>query len=154
MFARLCLLFQLTTVYPLILYIIRVQFFGYISSKPYPGLSKVFMLNIVIVTITTLINLYYPNVGDIQRYTGAICGFSIIFFLPTGIYINKIYPEFFNFNGIGAKVNTLLIQPNQQHNIRKSLQIIPKKGWKKYIDIALHIALVLFGSYIIAYQFV
>jgi hypothetical protein len=95
--ARICLLLQLMTVFPLILYVVRIQFFGYLFNKQYPGRTQVVLLNGTILLCTTLITLYYPKVGDIQRYTGAICGFILIFLMPTSLYISSNYHSLVSF---------------------------------------------------------
>jgi len=65
--ARLFLLFQLTTVFPLIVYITRVQFLLYFFKKVYPSFLHVFVLNLVIVACCVLCAVLYPHVGNIIR---------------------------------------------------------------------------------------
>jgi solute carrier family 38 (sodium-coupled neutral amino acid transporter), member 9 len=69
--ARLALLFQLATVYPLLLLIIRIQFFGLLWNSAYPGWLHVLILNIVITGAATLFACFYPNFGSILRYAQA-----------------------------------------------------------------------------------
>ncbi|OQR80662.1 hypothetical protein THRCLA_11956, partial [Thraustotheca clavata] len=85
--ARASLLFQLATVYPLVLLIVRTQFFGLVYNTPWPNAIAVVLLNATVMTVTTLFAVYYPKVGDVLRFTGAIGGFILIFCVPIGIHL-------------------------------------------------------------------
>jgi len=85
--ARISLLLQLCTVYPLVLLIIRTQVFGLLFRTTWPNIWYILLLNAVVMSITTCFAIYYPNVGDILRFTGAIGGFVLIFLVPIGIHL-------------------------------------------------------------------
>ncbi|XP_051973843.1 sodium-coupled neutral amino acid transporter 9-like [Xyrauchen texanus] len=85
--ARTCLLFQMTTVYPLLGYLVRVQLMGQIFGDHYPGFLHVFVLNIVVVGAGVLMARFYPNIGSIIRYSGAMCGLALVFVLPSLIHM-------------------------------------------------------------------
>ncbi|PSN44983.1 hypothetical protein C0J52_05476 [Blattella germanica] len=85
--ARVFLLFQLITVYPLIAFMLRSQFFMAITKDVYPGLPYVLMFNAVIVTVCILFAIYLPSIGTIIRYTGALCGLLYIFTLPILLHL-------------------------------------------------------------------
>ena len=87
--ARCSLLLQLSTVYPLILLIIRTQFFGLVFQNAYPSRKAIVLLNSIIMTLTTLFAVYYPNIGDILRFTGAFGGLIMIFILPIAIHMKR-----------------------------------------------------------------
>ena len=91
--ARLSLFFQLSTVFPLVLMIIRIQVFGFLYNEQYPGIWHVLGLNVVIMGAVTLTSIFYPNVGDILRYTGAVFGTLYVFILPVTIHLRKMYLE-------------------------------------------------------------
>ncbi|MGH0153162.1 UNVERIFIED_CONTAM: hypothetical protein FKN15_056159 [Acipenser sinensis] len=59
--ARACLLFQMSTVYPLLGYLVRVQLMGQIFGKPYP------------------------------RYSGATCGLAYVFVFPSVIHMISLH---------------------------------------------------------------
>ncbi|KAI2660134.1 Sodium-coupled neutral amino acid transporter 9 [Labeo rohita] len=65
--ARTCLLFQMTTVYPLLGYLVRVQLMGQIFGNHYPGFLQVFILNIFLVGAGVVMARFYPNIGSIIR---------------------------------------------------------------------------------------
>lgn len=85
--SRVFLLFQMTTVYPLLGYLIRVQLLGHLFGKVYPSFVHVFVLNIVIVCSGVLVAKFYPNIGSIIRYSGATCGLAFVFVYPSLIHM-------------------------------------------------------------------
>ncbi|XP_077099496.1 neutral amino acid transporter 9 [Siphateles boraxobius] len=85
--ARTFLLFQMTTVYPLLGYLVRVQLMGQIFGDHYPGFLHVFLLNVLVVGAGVVTARFYPNIGSIIRYSGAICGLALVFVLPSLIHM-------------------------------------------------------------------
>lgn len=85
--ARTFLLFQMTTVYPLLGYLVRVQLMGQLFGDHYPGFLHVFVLNVVVVGAGVVTARFYPNIGSIIRYSGAICGLALVFVLPSLIHM-------------------------------------------------------------------
>ncbi|MFT7815718.1 sodium-coupled neutral amino acid transporter 9 [Arapaima gigas] len=88
--ARTCLLFQMTTVYPLLGYLVRVQIMGHIFGKHYPGFFHVLLLNILIVAAGVLMARFFPNIGSIIRYSGATCGLALVFLLPSVVHLESL----------------------------------------------------------------
>ena len=76
--ANLSLLLQLCTVYPMLLLIV---------GKPYPGAWSVLGLNVCIMGLTLSFALFYPNVGDVLRYSGAFCGLMLMWLIPVLIHL-------------------------------------------------------------------
>ncbi|XP_015922770.1 sodium-coupled neutral amino acid transporter 9 homolog [Parasteatoda tepidariorum] len=87
---RVFLLFQILTLFPLIVYILRVQLMHFAFGNIYPGWKPVMALNIVILTVCILFNIYLPKVGTIIRYCGAISGLAYIFTLPCVTYLKAL----------------------------------------------------------------
>ncbi|XP_053722976.1 sodium-coupled neutral amino acid transporter 9 [Synchiropus splendidus] len=85
--ARTCLLFQMITVYPLLGYLVRVQMLGQIFGNPYPSFVHVLVFNALIVGAGVLMAKFYPNIGSIIRYSGAICGLALVFIFPSLIHM-------------------------------------------------------------------
>uniref|UniRef100_A0A4W5QG29 Neutral amino acid transporter 9 n=1 Tax=Hucho hucho TaxID=62062 RepID=A0A4W5QG29_9TELE len=85
--ARTCLLFQMTTVYPLLGYLVRVQMMSQVFGKHYPSFFHVFTLNIVIVGTGVCMAKYYTNIGSIIRYSGATCGLALVFVFPSLVHM-------------------------------------------------------------------
>uniref|UniRef100_A0A1B6KXM9 Amino acid transporter transmembrane domain-containing protein n=1 Tax=Graphocephala atropunctata TaxID=36148 RepID=A0A1B6KXM9_9HEMI len=80
--ARMFLFFQLTTVYPLINYMLRYQVMTAFFSSPYPSLLHVLVFNAVVVVSCVLFAVFMPRIGTVIRFTGAISGCFHVFTLP------------------------------------------------------------------------
>ncbi|KAI4878837.1 hypothetical protein NFI96_033552 [Prochilodus magdalenae] len=88
--ARTFLLFQMTTVYPLLGYLVRVQLMGQFFGDHYPSFIHVFVLNVIVVAAGVLMARFYPNIGSIIRYSGAMCGLALVFVLPSVIHMTAL----------------------------------------------------------------
>ncbi|XP_045141175.1 sodium-coupled neutral amino acid transporter 9 [Echinops telfairi] len=91
--ARIFLLFQMMTVYPLLGYLARVQLLGQIFGDIYPSIFHVLVLNLIIVGAGVVMACVYPNIGGIIRYSGAACGLAFVFIYPSLIYIISLHRE-------------------------------------------------------------
>ncbi|CAO2592593.1 Sodium-coupled neutral amino acid transporter 9 [Lemmus lemmus] len=91
--ARIFLLFQMMTVYPLLGYLVRVQLLGHIFGDIYPSIFHVLILNLIIVGAGVTMACFYPNIGGIIRYSGAACGLAFVFIYPSLIYIISLHQE-------------------------------------------------------------
>nr|XP_006813416.1 PREDICTED: putative sodium-coupled neutral amino acid transporter 9-like [Saccoglossus kowalevskii] len=81
---RLLLLFQLVTIYPLILYILRVQLLCPIFGTSWPG---------AVVSVCVLCAIFLPEIGTIIRFSGAFSGLAYIFTLPCLVYLAYLWKE-------------------------------------------------------------
>ncbi|KAF8771035.1 Sodium-coupled neutral amino acid transporter like protein [Argiope bruennichi] len=91
--ARIFLLFQVISLYPLIVYILRVQIMHFFYGTTYPSWKPVFILNISVITVCILFNIFYPKVGTIIRYCGAVSGLAFIFTLPCITYMKALHEK-------------------------------------------------------------
>ncbi|WAR24231.1 S38A9-like protein, partial [Mya arenaria] len=73
--ARIGLFFQMICVFPLLVYIFRLQ------------LKQVFSLNAVLLVICILFAVFMPTIGKIIGFVGALCGFSYAMALPCLVYM-------------------------------------------------------------------
>ncbi|KAM9138920.1 neutral amino acid transporter 9 isoform 1-T2 [Pangshura tecta] len=89
--ARLFLLFQMITVYPLLGYLARVQLLGHVFGNVYPSIFHVLVLNVAIVGLGVTMAIFYPNIGGIIRYSGATCGLAFVFVYPSLIYMISLH---------------------------------------------------------------
>lgn len=85
--ARASILLQLILVLPLLIYVIRVQFYSYFFRDHSPGFVRILLLTLVVITTTTLFAIFYPNVGTILRFAGAFAGLVYLYLLPIGIHV-------------------------------------------------------------------
>ncbi|MFH4976823.1 hypothetical protein AB6A40_003532 [Gnathostoma spinigerum] len=91
--ARMFLLLQMLSVFPLLIYFIRIQLFHVLFEEVYPGLMHVLILNLLILTLAILIAMFYPHVGGILRYIGSFVGVFYLFALPCAVYMMKLKAE-------------------------------------------------------------
>ncbi|CAI9562730.1 unnamed protein product [Staurois parvus] len=89
--ARIFLLFQMMTVYPLLGYLVRVQLLGHIFGDTYPSILHVLGLNIAVVAVGVVMAKFYPNIGGIIRFSGAACGLAFVFVYPCLIHMIALY---------------------------------------------------------------
>ncbi|XP_057300246.1 neutral amino acid transporter 9-like [Hydractinia symbiolongicarpus] len=81
------LLFQMTTVFPLLMYIVRVQVLGAIFNSTTYSYTKIIIHNIPFISLGVMMAVLYPNVGHIIRYVGSISGMIYIFTLPSLVFV-------------------------------------------------------------------
>lgn len=65
--ARLFLLFQMITVLPLLMFLVRSQLFYAIFGQTWPGAIRVIILNVLLIAVAVGFATFYPNVGSILR---------------------------------------------------------------------------------------
>ncbi|KAF5406147.1 Sodium-coupled neutral amino acid transporter 9 [Paragonimus heterotremus] len=87
---RLGLLLQMSTVYPMIVYLTRAQIMQAIFKSIYPSWRHVLVLHILILGFGLLFAIVFPSIGTVIRFVGAICGFIYVFTIPPVItLLNK-----------------------------------------------------------------
>eukprot|EP00727_Mastigamoeba_balamuthi_P002450 m51a1_g12201 hypothetical protein (468) ;mRNA; f:56006-57941 len=87
---RIVLTLQLSTIMPLVFGIFRTQCCAVVIGTEkatnlaiwWRALFAVFFL-----TLMTLIAIFYPNIGDVMRFVGSICGFLLEFLMPIGVHL-------------------------------------------------------------------
>jgi sodium-coupled neutral amino acid transporter 9 len=81
--AEIFVFLQLITVFPLLLFIVRATTFSTIyNGNVYPSLIHVIVLNLMALTAGVMVAIYYPNIGSVLQYTGAVCGGFYVYALP------------------------------------------------------------------------
>lgn len=87
------LLLQLLTVFPILLMIIRSQFFTLTTGESWPSTPKVLAFNVLLVGITYVVAALDINVANVIRFVGAIAGIVLIFILPVYIDVRACLEE-------------------------------------------------------------
>jgi len=87
--ARVFLLFQMLTVLPLLLYLIRCQCSYAIMGVVYPGVIYVCLLNAAVIAVAIFFAVFFPHVGNILRYVGSLSGLVYVFALPCAVYLKR-----------------------------------------------------------------
>eukprot|EP00357_Protocruzia_adherens_P036795 CAMPEP_0115025792 /NCGR_PEP_ID=MMETSP0216-20121206/34273_1 /TAXON_ID=223996 /ORGANISM="Protocruzia adherens, Strain Boccale" /LENGTH=354 /DNA_ID=CAMNT_0002400567 /DNA_START=226 /DNA_END=1290 /DNA_ORIENTATION=+ len=92
---RLAILFQLCTVYPLLIYFVRTQFCSFFFGNEFPSVTKVGILNSVVIGMNALVTILIPKqLGTIIGFTAAITGMVVMFLFPCLCQILKDYGLF------------------------------------------------------------
>ncbi|XP_045774681.1 sodium-coupled neutral amino acid transporter 9 homolog [Maniola jurtina] len=87
--ARALLLFQVITVYPLVVFMIRCEAAQLCAKAAARGPGVV--INLAVVALSILVACLCPNIGTIIRYTGAISGLVHVFALPSFLQMRSLH---------------------------------------------------------------
>lgn len=85
--ARIGLFFQMTCVFPLLVYIFRVQLLHSIFNSVWPSLLHVVILNLCLIAVCVTFAIFLPHIGTIIGFVGAFCGFSYAILLPCLVHL-------------------------------------------------------------------
>ena len=113
--AKFAVVLQIFTLFPMISGVLRSQVFSTLLGKEYPGVLWTLVYSVFIVTVGALFGMFYPNVADVIRIIGAICGFIYIFFLPIAVNVIKQRKErnpgflFYAFHALLLVVGVIII---------------------------------------------
>ncbi|XP_067679862.1 neutral amino acid transporter 9-like [Haliotis asinina] len=89
--ARIGLFFQMLTVFPLLLFIFRIQFLQAIFKSVWPSWRHVLLLNLVLMSVCIVFAVFEPHIGRIIGFVGAFCGFSYAIALPCLVHMRALY---------------------------------------------------------------
>ncbi|ESP05169.1 hypothetical protein LOTGIDRAFT_227847 [Lottia gigantea] len=89
--ARIGLFFQMVCVFPLLVFILRVQFMHSVFGSVWPSIKHVLILNVILLGICVVFAIFLPHIGRIIGFVGAFCGFSYAICLPCMVYIKSCY---------------------------------------------------------------
>ena len=147
---RIILFTQMFTVYPMVLYFVRTQFFGFIYGTDYPSKKHVFIMSIVCSSLTTIISSIYPKVGTIVGIVGAFCGLYFVYVIPVclHIYYSKPTPD----DALSTpNQSTMKVAMNDEEMLGKRKKHTSKFRWQ--VDSALHSLIIVFGLVVVVFQF-
>lgn len=85
MTGKLALLFQLCTVLPFLMALLRTQLIAALCGPAVaaaPPLAYTLLFNCTLLGVATLLSIFYPYVGDVLRFTGPVCAVLYVFLLP------------------------------------------------------------------------
>ncbi|OWA54300.1 putative Sodium-coupled neutral amino acid transporter 9-like protein [Hypsibius exemplaris] len=72
---------------PLFSYIIKMQFMRSIMRKSEFGYQWTVLTNVIIITVAVLLAMFWPHVGQLLRFLGAVSGGVFIYILPGLVYM-------------------------------------------------------------------
>ncbi|XP_045159990.2 sodium-coupled neutral amino acid transporter 9-like isoform X3 [Mercenaria mercenaria] len=91
--ARIGLFFQMLCVFPLLVFIFRLQFMNSLFGSIWPSLTHVLVLNLVLIGVCIIFAVFLPHIGKIIGFVGAFCGFSYAIALPCLVYMKIRYEK-------------------------------------------------------------
>lgn len=86
---RLAIFFLLFTTYPLINHFLRNLLLNLFWRNKTISKTGELILNVSLAVIPLLCALFYPNVGTVLSYAGALSGFVIIYCLPVMVHLKQ-----------------------------------------------------------------
>ncbi|KAL3271506.1 hypothetical protein HHI36_021988 [Cryptolaemus montrouzieri] len=93
-FGRGLLFFQLSTVFPLLAYMLRKDIFSNFDfMKKKSEKLPVIIMNALLVLVCILFACFLPRIGTIIRYIGALSGMVYVFLLPNLLHIYSLRKE-------------------------------------------------------------
>jgi len=85
--ARIAVLMQSLTVYPVLLFIVRSQLFtAFIYKRPYPGPLPTLIISCAMAAVSTTLVLVGVQISDVLKFAGAAGGLVCVFGLPALIH--------------------------------------------------------------------
>lgn len=87
---RLAMFVLLFSTYPLVHYFLTSMLLLLFWSKRDITRKEEIILNVGIITIPLLFTLFYPQIGTILGYVGAVAGFPIIYVLPVMVHLKRM----------------------------------------------------------------
>ena len=72
--------------YPLVHFFLTQILFKLTFGEKEPARTSQLLIAWSIIVVNLLFALFYPNIGTVLSYVGAICGFFIIYVLPVAVY--------------------------------------------------------------------
>ena len=105
LFFRLLNVFQLTSVFPILVYVVRFQLFNFIYGKEYPSKKHVFIYGISVMIISLIVVYFcYNFLGKLLGILGATTSLILIYTFPPIIKMISYYMKLENNNINGEKI--------------------------------------------------
>lgn len=84
---RIFLLIQIVALYPLLVYMLRIQVMNLFLPNSSPSYHHIIILNVLLLTLCIAFAIYFPRIGTIIRYVGSFSGLIFIFAFPPLTYL-------------------------------------------------------------------
>eukprot|EP00727_Mastigamoeba_balamuthi_P012800 m51a1_g8142 hypothetical protein (424) ;mRNA; f:28375-30128 len=90
MCSRAVLSLQIASIMPLAFGVLRIQIVGAVVGTSRAEMLAVYWrlaYGVVVLSLMTLIAVFYPRVGDVMRFVGSFSGFLYVFMLPVSVHL-------------------------------------------------------------------
>lgn len=91
--ARIFLLFQIVTLFPLLMFVLRIQLLNPLLGTADVGYVSIFLVNVSVIAVCLLFAVFYPHVGLLIRVTGALSGMVYVFALPALVKLAVLHRD-------------------------------------------------------------
>lgn len=89
--ARWALFFQMFWVYPLLFYIMRIQFSALVFETHEMTPFSVIMFNVWVLGLSSIVGASYPQIGSLLGIVGSVLGLFLMYLLPIAVYLRMYY---------------------------------------------------------------
>ena len=93
---RLAMFMMLFSTYPMLNLFLRTHLLNLLFQNREVDQRDLVVLNLLITIIPLSFAIVYPDIGTILAFTGAFCGFVVIYCLPVMCYLKQKYTEITN----------------------------------------------------------
>ena len=135
---------QILSVFPVLVYIVRIQFFGIFFNISWPGYKYLLIyINIYLGMCFFILYFFYNKLGKFVGYLGAITALFLIFIIPSVvnmIYYKRKHP--FNLEELQKQLNDAE-KDDKEFNYDKDYFGISKKKKNNFKEILFYISQIL-----------
>ncbi len=157
---RLMSFFQLSSIFPIISYVIRIQLFGTFYNNNFPSFKHILFYGILVcISCFTILCLFIRNLNTFIGYIGAGTGLFLIYVIPLGV--NTIYYRIKHPNS--RHIRNILLGEDEKINNTNSKDIYNEFGLplsektpsktKDNLFYLSQILLIIFGLFTLILQF-
>jgi amino acid permease len=166
LFLRLLNVIQLLSIFPILFYVIRIQFFGIFFENNFPSSLHIIIFSLILIILCLLIlYFFYESLSSLISNIGAGTGLFLIFLIPT--IVNIIYYKRKHPHNLTELQENLINEKDDENNdinqvIKKDINDIdnygiskkPKNKCKENLFYVSQILIMIFGVFTFIIQFV
>ena len=160
---------QLLSIWPILFYVVRKQFFGTFFSSDYPSRIHVLSFTFCLIFVSWLVlYLFYDKLSNLISIIGAVTGLGLVFIIPiivNIVYYKNLHPD----EGTdvdGALLSCLVDKEDRYSSLSNNSNGINnpsvinnqfKKSQKPFKDFMFYLSqylLIIFGIFTLLIQFV
>ena len=162
---RLLNVFQLLSIFPVLNYIVRIQFFGIFFNNSFPSYLHIVIFSFILIILCFLILYFlYESLSSLISNIGAGTGLFLIFLIP--IIVNIVYYKRKHPHNLTELQANLIMENDNESDIDKNLKNEikdiddfgiskkPKNQIKEIIFYTTQILIMIFGVFTFIIQFV
>ncbi|XP_055346885.1 neutral amino acid transporter 9-like isoform X2 [Paramacrobiotus metropolitanus] len=91
--ARALLLLQMISIFPLLVYVTRIQLVRQLLRRDPQNFKWILITSVTLISAGTLMAIFFPKIGTVLRVTGSLAGLAFSFTLPCIVYLTYLRQE-------------------------------------------------------------